>query len=500
MDNLEAKSPENQQSGNNSKVESTQSFRQKHVFAEKILPNECIIPPACDKHDIKKITRRKLEDMLYAESLTPSLSPSKVSSSKKQQYGINRWIWDNKISTEIYPSVLKDYLRRCINNSPQWFYVAYKGVVEMQQMVVRYHQISLCDLENEHIFSLSTLNYLIANLTLSEPKKSIVRFIEKRMRLAGLIETKLVFPKQKRDHKLIHPKVLAYQKHLIKRGLSQKQCRLCLYTLNDLLSWLSANVQDFNGISPHEIPIIRISNTHLLAYRSYKRKLVKEGSCSAITFEHAMYNIRSFFLFLKKQFGFSAPLQNFRAIKAPRYYFREIPTNQQLANFFEVINDYSDSPCRDRVAYGLLLYLGLRLSEVSRVTWNDINLGNKTLAIHSKGGKEHLLPLAGSLFESICELSKNRAETSNLLLGDNPTSIANRIYLNYKLYALIADWSFPGGVHFFRHIFLSRLAQKGILPQAMKELARVQNLNTVSIYVHLGQQQLINQINLLNYK
>ncbi|MNV92049.1 hypothetical protein D3C71_1866020 [compost metagenome] len=67
---------------------------------------------------------------------------------------------------------------------------------------------------------------------------------------------------------------------------------------------------------------------------------------------------------------------------------------------------------------------------------------------------------------------------------------------------MITGWPFPGGVHIFRHMFITRLAYKGILPQAIKELARVSMLDTVGLYIHMAHRDghMISQIDLLQYE
>lgn len=67
---------------------------------------------------------------------------------------------------------------------------------------------------------------------------------------------------------------------------------------------------------------------------------------------------------------------------------------------------------------------------------------------------------------------------------------------------MITGWPFPGGVHIFRHMFITRLAYKGVLPQAIKELARVSMLDTVGLYIHMAHrdQHMNSQIDLLKYE
>jgi len=54
----------------------------------------------------------------------------------------------------------------------------------------------------------------------------------------------------------------------------------------------------------------------------------------------------------------------------------------------------------------------------------------------------------------------------------------------------------------FTNRFITRLAYKGILPQAIKELARVSMLDTVGLYIHMAHQDehMISQIDLLKYE
>lgn len=221
----------------------------------------------------------------------------------------------------------------------------------------------------------------------------------------------------------------------------------------------------------------------------------------SITFINHVSAIRSFYMFLKDRFGYVPPLQRFRAIKAPSYRSRDMPTDEQIEAFFLVVDQYATDPLREQIAYLFMLNLGLRLSEVAQIKWENINLETRTIVIHSKGKRSHLLPLAGKLYESLKQIQTQKSSQS-FLLGEKFTTIRKNLYTNFKLYSMIAGWPFPGGVHFFRHIFITRLAEKGILPQAMKELARVSRLDTVGLYMHLARQdrQMINQINMLNYQ
>lgn len=148
-----------------------------------------------------------------------------------------------------------------------------------------------------------------------------------------------------------------------------------------------------------------------------------------------------------------------------------------------------------------MLALGLRSSEVSQISWEDINFGIRTIKIHSKGEKSHVLPLVENLHDDLQRMRQVSSLSSKYLFGKNVEKIRRDLYNNYKLYSFIAGWTFPGGVHLFRHIFITKLATKKILPQILKELSRVERVDTVTLYLHLNQKQnrLTHEINKLNY-
>ncbi|MGF7046533.1 integrase [Paenibacillus sp. DS2015] len=177
-----------------------------------------------------------------------------------------------------------------------------------------------------------------------------------------------------------------------------------------------------------------------------------------------------------------------------------MPSEKQCNELFDVINKYSNHPTLERIAFRLMLRLGFRSSETAQVKWSDINIYTKTIIVHSKGGKEHLLPLSGKLLEDIHSL-QGAPPTSRYLFGNKPVSIQRKLRQNYQLYSLIAGWSFPGSLHIFRHTFVTRLAKQSVLPQLLKELGRFDKMDTVSLYLHVSQhsQFLANEINKLKF-
>ena len=475
--------------------QSQESFRQNFSSAEKILPFQGIFPPPCDDHDIRTFTREKVEELLYAKQLSETESTME----SLDPLSINQWIWENRVKKEIVPDLLRECLRD-LNHCPVRYFKKFSELLTLQRIVARIHQVELSQIREEHLINPNTIRSAIEQMGITVVKKSLFDFLMKRSIQEGSLQSHIPLMWTPKEKVNMHPRILNFQQHMQHKGFSKKHTQNCVTYINQLFKWLCKNIRIFMKYQPDDIPVIQIGNEHLLAYRTYRLKLVKDGSYSPITFTHAIFAIRSFYYFLQERYGYSPPLQRFRAIKAPRYHSRDTPTEQQIEVFFQVVARYSKQPNRDQIGYRLLLQLGLRLSEAAQVTWGDINLGTRTLRIHSKGNRSHILPLAGKLLHMI-QQAWNGQPSSEYVLGKKPRSTVNQLYEYYKLYSMIAGWTFPGGVHLFRHVFITRLAKKGALPQPLKDVARVVNLDTVSLYIQLAHQNqyLTQQINMLNY-
>ncbi|WP_313638312.1 tyrosine-type recombinase/integrase [Paenibacillus sp.] len=470
-----------------------ESFRQNLSFAEKILVFSGMLPIVSDD-DIRKVTREKVEEVLYVAKL------QEVTIDTEQRpgpSGINPWIWDNKVMPEIRSKYLQDYLAPSVHLTPSTFYLRYSSVRNLLRHIAELLRICPFEVEDKHLLDPRFYDRILDSSLHPPVHHHLVQY---------LIKIKILKPAAKSEVAStcaaieVHPTLQKYELHLQQKGYAHEHMRHCVANVRELLAWLSTNIREYAGVSPQDIAIFRITNEQLLAYRSFKLKQVRAGINTPITFSHLISAIRSFFYYLQKYYGYNPPLQRFRAIKAPRYKARELPTDEQIKCFFLVVEQYAEDPIREQIGYRLLVELGLRLSEAARVTWGDINLGTRTIVIHSKGKRSHTLPLVGKLYACL-QQARNQQPSQELILGKNPASIADKLYRSFKWYALIAGWHFQGGVHFFRHIFITRLTYKHVLPQTLKELARVVRLDTVSLYMQLSQQDqyLTNQINLLNY-
>ncbi|MBP2114112.1 tyrosine-type recombinase/integrase [Paenibacillus silagei] len=493
--------PQNSDQQNNMEPERTkESFRQNASFDEKILLNEGMFYHSSDDHDIKKVTRVRIENMLYANTLQQTEAP--VSTYIGRQ-GINQWILDNNVLTDIPTTFLKKYLYSKKARDAFYFYRdEYLLILELTQRLSGHLKTPAHKLMDEHLLDQEVWSYLSTSFATTKSKQRLINSLITYITGVTGYDTKevLLFPPVKNLKKMVHPKLELYTKQLTKEGKSKNTINTYKNHINCMLSWLVNNMKDFTGNELHNIPILSIKEIHLQEFRSYLLMKQRKGDYRSITISECIYDVKNFFVFLKKSFGFPNPARKLKSIKAPRYHYRDLPTEEQLIEFFNVIDMYSQSPLLESVAFQLMVTLGLRSMEVSHVSWNDINLETKTIMIQSKGGKYHILPLAGKLYRNL-ELFQRFPLTKKYLFGDDPVKIVSQLKENYKLYSHVAGWNFPGALHLFRHCFVTNLAGKNPPPQILKELSRVVKMDTVSLYTHLNQRTnwLSQQINKLDY-
>jgi integrase/recombinase XerD len=475
------------------------SFRQNASFAEKNLLNEGMFSPNDDDHDIKSMTRARVENMLHAvRTRQIESAPTEVPLGRE---GINQWIWENKVFCDIPTDILKTYLYLKKSYDAMGFYQYYRLVQELLQEIAIYRQIPVSKMMDEHILNEDSMTFLMESFATSINKKTLVTYLYKHFIKSNPQPMVLYLPPtQRRQSKTIHPKVLEYQKQLFKEGKAIGTQRNFLKYMNMFLPWLVNNMLDFASYEAHTVPILKIKEMHLEEFRSTLLKRERNGEYARVTIAECLYAIKGFFQFLKRKYGFPDPSKKLKSLKAPRYGFRELPTNEQITGFFNVIDRYSDDPVLERIAFRFMLSLGLRSIEVVRILWDDINFGIKTIRIHGKGDRYDTLPLVGNLYDDLRKI-QGSSPSSKYLFGDNLDQNLRNLQNNYKLYSLIAGWEFPGGLHLFRHGFVTKLAEKHILPQALQKLSRVERLDTVSLYMHLNQKQtrLNQEVNKLSY-
>ncbi len=153
--------------------------------------------------------------------------------------------------------------------------------------------------------------------------------------------------------------------------------------------------------------------------------------------------------------------------------------------------------CRDKAMLELFYSSGLRLSELSRLTLKQLDLGRALVTVVGKGNKTRVLPVGSKAVQAIQEwlLLRNQwlaANESALFISERlGTALSTRqIERRVSLQASRAGVSQHLHPHLLRHCFASHMLGASGDLRAVQELLGHADISTTQIYTHLDFEHL----------
>ncbi len=155
---------------------------------------------------------------------------------------------------------------------------------------------------------------------------------------------------------------------------------------------------------------------------------------------------------------------------------------------------------RDRAVLELLYASGLRVSELARLDWDDLDLAGRTLRVLGKGGKERMVPFGRPAAEALGNWQALWRQVRKLDGSDSEP-----VFLNYRggrlsgrsirriLDRYVQDASLAAGVHphTIRHTFATHLLESGADLRTIQELLGHSSLSTTQRYTHVEIDRLL---------
>ena len=206
---------------------------------------------------------------------------------------------------------------------------------------------------------------------------------------------------------------------------------------------------------------------------------------------------RGFYEFLINRFNFiKNPIIGIKAPKSSKK-LPQILSVDQAVRLVD-IKDESFLGVRDHAVLELFYSSGLRLSELTNLNENDINLSDETITVIGKGNKTRILPIGDMAIKAIkkwltlrLKFLDGSSNNSALFLSKLSKRLTPRA-IQYRL----KFWAIKQGVpenihpHLLRHSFASHILQSSHDLRAVQELLGHENISTTQIYTHLDHQHL----------
>ena len=218
--------------------------------------------------------------------------------------------------------------------------------------------------------------------------------------------------------------------------------------------------------------------------RAYLRTL-SGWDFSKATVARKLSSLRSFFAFLKKR-GFRED-DPARSLQGPRTR-RPLPralSEEAVGRLFEAVEaeNEENTRVRDTAIMELLYGCGLRISELTGLRWQDVDLDERWLIILGKGNKERRVPFGNCAKRALLALREEGPVGEYVFDGrkGNPLTVRT---VHRIVTALAAQAGLEGVTpHTLRHSCATHLLEHGASLKFVQEFLGHESLATTQIYL-----------------
>jgi integrase/recombinase XerD len=243
--------------------------------------------------------------------------------------------------------------------------------------------------------------------------------------------------------------------------------------------------------------IVDIGETSKLEVMTYLLSLRKQG-LSGKTMARSISVLRGFYRWLSDEGVLQAnPLED---MESPRT-IRSLPEVLSLDEVESLLNQPDPSNpigMRDKAMLELLYATGLRVSELTNLVLNDINVEAGYLSVLGKGARQRIVPMGQVALHWLMRYLEGSRKR---LLGNNQSRLAfvsqwgkgmtrQGFWKIMKKYALMAGIRKKISPHTLRHSFASHLLEGGADLRSVQSLLGHVDISTTQIYTHVTRERL----------
>lgn len=250
----------------------------------------------------------------------------------------------------------------------------------------------------------------------------------------------------------------------------------------------------YGFIKAKNINYISITKDEIRSYLKY----LDELKYSKTTISRILSTLRHFYQYL--MINKIVSVNMFKLIKNPKK-DKKLPNflqSDELQKIFDSIDLETPLGIRNRLIVELLYASGLRVSELSNLSIDKINLSTKEIRVLGKGSKERIV-FFGDYAKKYLELYltdsrpilQSKTKTNILLLNNNGEPLSQR-GIQLVIDNVVRDASLKHNIspHVLRHTFATDLLNNGADLKSVQELLGHSSLSTTQIYTHITNERL----------
>lgn len=227
--------------------------------------------------------------------------------------------------------------------------------------------------------------------------------------------------------------------------------------------------------------------------------LIEDCFLSERTLARNIASIRTFHQFLlAEKYATFDPTEH---IESPKF-TQKLPVvlnTHEIETLFAAINLQKPAGIRNRAILELLYSSGLRVSELTNLTYNHLHLTEGFVRVLGKGNRERLVPIGDYAVQYLQQYwtevraakMPQRGFENHVFLNPSGKSFSRISIFNLvKKLCLAAGIEKNVSPHTFRHSFATHLVEGGADLRAVQEMLGHESITTTEIYTHLDSEHL----------
>jgi len=272
---------------------------------------------------------------------------------------------------------------------------------------------------------------------------------------------------------------------IVEKGLAKNTIEAYSRDLNRFLDYLrTKGVQDIHHVGKFDVrAFLLLLKSRALSTKSILRNLVA---------------IRTFLQFLVQDGILDVnPVEELGSPKVAKT-LPEILTLKEVEGLLEQPNIRIPLGIRDRAMIEVLYATGMRVSELTRLPLNQINLEGGYVLLYGKGSKERVVPLGREAMkwvalylERVRERFTRGKECDSLFISRLGKGMSRqRFWRSLKEYGRRAGIRKRITPHLLRHTFASHLLERGADLRSVQIMLGHVDISTTQIYTHVTGERL----------
>ncbi len=274
---------------------------------------------------------------------------------------------------------------------------------------------------------------------------------------------------------------------LVEKNFSKHTAKAYYSDILDFLLWLG------------ETPIESVNFSKVREYLHFIQKF----NYKKTTIARKIASLRTFYKYLYREKKVdSNPAMNLNSPKRPR----QLPKFLTPYEVEQILNNIKiDTPAgyRNKAILELLWATGMRVSELSGLNFEDLNLANNEIRVFGKGSKERIILVtdrAKTYLQRYIDTARplvakgfrvENNEESPVFINNTGYRLQTRTIRNV-INDVVEKIQLPKHVtpHVFRHSFATHLIENGADLRVVQELLGHASISNTQIYTHVSSQHL----------